>query len=270
MKTLFVSDLDGTLLQSDETLSAYTSEVINELITKKGMIFSYATARSFHTASKVTKGLQAKMPVIVYNGAFVLDAQTRDVMVSNYFTDSEVQNIKTLLKEQSVEPIVYAFNDGKEQFSYMKKDITIGAKKFIDSRNDDRNSPLEDKSLLYQGNIFYVTCIDTIEKLYPLYEQLKEQYHCIYQQDIYTKEQWLEILPRQATKANAILQLKEYLHCDTVVSFGDGENDVSMFTISDSCFAVANAVPSLKKMATAVIGNHNEDAVAKKLLEYFK
>ena len=43
MKTLYVSDLDGTLLRSDETTSEYTNSVINNL-TDRGMIFSYATA----------------------------------------------------------------------------------------------------------------------------------------------------------------------------------------------------------------------------------
>ena len=72
MKTLYVSDLDGTLLRSDISLSKYTCETINALAAR-GMLFSYATARSYSTASKVTKGLDAKIPLIVYNGAFVID-----------------------------------------------------------------------------------------------------------------------------------------------------------------------------------------------------
>lgn len=44
MKTLYVSDLDGTLLQNNERTSDYTNEVINRL-NANGMIFSYATAR---------------------------------------------------------------------------------------------------------------------------------------------------------------------------------------------------------------------------------
>ena len=59
MKTLYVSDLDGTLLRSDETISTYSAETLNAL-TKKGMLFSYATARSYHTARKVTKGLEPR------------------------------------------------------------------------------------------------------------------------------------------------------------------------------------------------------------------
>lgn len=72
MSTLYVSDLDGTLLRSNEVTSEYTNSVINSL-TDRGVIFSYATARSLITAKKVTKGINAKIPLIVYNGAFVID-----------------------------------------------------------------------------------------------------------------------------------------------------------------------------------------------------
>ena len=64
MRVLYVSDLDGTLLRSNETTSEYTNNVINRL-TDEGMIFSYATARSLITAKKVTKGINAKIPLIV-------------------------------------------------------------------------------------------------------------------------------------------------------------------------------------------------------------
>ena len=44
-KTLYVSDLDGTLLRHDQTVSPFTAETINTL-TARGMLFSYATAHS--------------------------------------------------------------------------------------------------------------------------------------------------------------------------------------------------------------------------------
>ena len=71
MKTLYVSDLDGTLLRNDAQTSEYTNQVINQL-TSEGILFSYATARSYLTATKATKGLNAKIPIICYNASFIL------------------------------------------------------------------------------------------------------------------------------------------------------------------------------------------------------
>ena len=81
MRTLYVSDLDGTLLNSQQMLSHFTIATINALV-EDGMFFSYATARSFVTAAQVTAGLNAHLPVIVYNGAFVLDSATGAPLLS--------------------------------------------------------------------------------------------------------------------------------------------------------------------------------------------
>lgn len=57
-KILYVSDLDGTLLNSNQTISDFTAQVINNLV-EKGMIFTYATARS--TYMPVLKLRQLKL-----------------------------------------------------------------------------------------------------------------------------------------------------------------------------------------------------------------
>lgn len=62
--TLYISDLDGTLLRSDQRTSAYTNETINRLV-GAGMCFSYATARSFHTAQKATQALKARATAVI-------------------------------------------------------------------------------------------------------------------------------------------------------------------------------------------------------------
>ena len=75
------------------------------------------------------------------------------------------------------------------------------------------------------------------EKLKPLYEKYKDIFHCVYQIDIYTNEQWLEIMPLTASKSNAI--------------------------------AVQNAHEDLKKYATAIITSNDDDGVAKWLESKF-
>ncbi len=262
MKTLYVSDLDGTLLRSDETTSEYTNQTLNKLI-DHGMLFSYATARSLVTARKATKGLDAKIPLIVYNGAFVVDNVTGERLISNFFDDS-VTDVLDELIAHDVYPIVYSFIDDVEKFTYIPKKSSKAELDFIATRKGDkRANPKADIRELYAGDIFYITCIDEEEKLEALHEKYKDQYHCVYQRDIYSGEQWLEIMPLHTSKANAIKQLKEYLGCDKLVVFGDGRNDIDMFEIADECYAVENAVEELKRIATAVIGSNNEDSVVK-------
>lgn len=262
MNTLYVSDLDGTLLRNNEMTSVYTNNVINSL-TQKGLLFSYATARSLITAKKVTAGINAKIPLIIYNGAFVVDNVTNEIMFANYF-DNSVYAVLDELSANNVYPIVYANIGGRERFSFVPELCTSGMKKFIGSRNGDiRTNSVDSVERLKAGDIFYITCIDTPEKLKPLYEMYRDSFHCVYQTDIYTGEQWLEIMPLQTSKANAIRQLKALLHCDKLIVFGDGKNDIDMFELADEGYAVQNAHNDLKKCATAVIESNDDDGVAK-------
>ena len=262
MSTLYVSDLDGTLLRSNETTSEYTNSVINSLV-DRGMLFSYATARSLNTAKKVTKGIIAKIPLIVYNGAFVIDNITEQILISNYF-DPSLAGVLDDLFSNDIYPIVYAYIDGKERFSFVPRLCTRGMKQFLDTRKGDiRTNVVEAPSDLKNGNLFYITCIDEPEKLSPLYEKYKDRYHCVYQKDIYTDEQWLEIMPQTASKSNAIKQLQAMLGCERLVVFGDGKNDIDMFQLPNESYAVSNAHEDLKQYATDIILSNDEDGVAK-------
>ena len=267
-KTLYISDLDGTLLLPNECLSDHTRSTLNALI-ERGLLFSYATARSFVTASRVTEGLCAQFPVIVYNGAFIIDNKTEEILLSNYFAPESVGEIRRILEQAGISPIVYAFVDSVEKFSSHDAESTEGARRFLATRKGDRReNPVGSADELYTGEVFYFTCIDAQERLAPVYQQLKDKHTCIFHQDIYTGGHWLEILPKEATKASAALALKARLGCDKIVAFGDGKNDIPMFQIADEAYAVENAVDELKAVATAVIGANTEDSVVKWLIEH--
>lgn len=271
-KTLYVSDLDGTLLHPNEKISAFSCETINRLA-EEGMLFSYATARSYHTAKKCTAGLTAKIPLIVYNGAFILNNATGKILIKNTFSKDDARGIYALLRRYGVSPIVYALIDGKEKFSYDEPHIPVCTWDFILTRKgDDRDRPLTGELEILDGEVYYFTCIDSPDILSPAYEAVQREFsgrcHPFYQKDIYSGDQWLEIMPAAATKAAAVRQLKQLTGAEKVVAFGDGKNDIPMFLEADQGYAVANADPELKKIATAVIGANTEDAVAKWLLQY--
>lgn len=268
MKTLYVSDLDGTLLRRDKTVSEFTVKTINEL-TARGMLFSYATARSYVTASRLTAGITAHIPVIIYNGAFILENGTERRLFSEHLSAEESRYVLDLLLSHGIYPFVYAMVDGVEKYTNCPRFQSAAAKTFEDGRpGDPRANPVDDPAELYRGDIFNITCIDDEEKMRPVYEQLRDRYQTLWFRDLYSGERWFEILPRNATKANAILKLKEMLGCDRIVCFGDAENDLSMFRIADESCAMANAVDEVKSVATRVIGSNEEDGVARYLLAH--
>lgn len=257
------------MLRSNEITSEYTNRIINSL-TEKDMIFSYATARSLITAKKVTEGLTAKIPLIVYNGAFVIDNVSEKLLIENYF-DNTVDSLLEDLFNNEVYPIVYAFIDNKEKFSFVPELCTQGMNIFINSRKGDiRRNTVKTVNDLKSGKIFYITCIDEPQKLEPLYEKYKNDFHCVYQKDIYSKTQWLEIMPKQTSKSNAIKQLQTLVNYERLVVFGDGKNDIDMFLMADESYAVQNADDELKKYADAIIPSNDNDGVAKWLEHNYK
>lgn len=267
-KTLFVTDLDGTLLTSGQYVSEKSREIINGLI-ERGAIFSYATARSLITAKKVTSGLAVKAPVIVNNGVFIVDAMTGEKLIKNTFSAEQAADIFDTLSDFGIQPLVYSIIDGDERFSYIIPKLTRAMSDFLATKDDRRHRPVTSEENMLDGETFYFTCIDEAGSMSKACEELKTRYYCVYGRDIYSGDQWLEILPEKATKAHAVMQLKEYCGCEKVVAFGDAVNDIPMFKAADECYAVENAAPELKNIADGIIGSNNEDSVAKFILEYF-
>lgn len=272
MKTLYVSDLDGTLLTSQSNLSSQTIYIMNKLI-EQGMQFTFATARSISSASKVIQGLRLKIPMIVYNGAFMLEPINHSKIYSCFFSNDESKQLIDTLLSSFQYPFVYAYIDGIERISYLPDKLHEGGYYYLAQReNDKRFRPVKHIEELYEGDIFYMTCIHEGASLQAVYDKMCSYpfVNTIFQQELYREEYWLEMMPLQATKANAIQVLKEMGKYDQVISFGDAINDLPMFAMSDACYAVENAVPQVKEKATGVIKDHNQDAVALWLQEHFR
>ncbi len=268
-RTLYVSDLDGTLLNRRSQISPQSLTILNSLI-ERGVSFTYATARSLSSARIAAQGLHLRLPVAVYNGAFLIDAATGRIQHACTFTLKERMQAQVLFQAYKVHPFVYTFLEGQERVLWHSGTENPGMKRYLDSRpGDPRFLPVSSSEKIYQGEIFYYTCIGSrseLEGLAHAFEQDK-RYTCLFQREIYTEDEyWLEIMPQAATKANAILRLKELFGFEKIVSFGDAVNDLPMFRISDEAYAVENAAPALKQEATDIIADNENDGVALWLL----
>ena len=268
-KTLFVSDLDGTLLNSKQTLSDNTKKTINKLVLN-GLSFTFATARSLTTAREVTQGLDLKLPVIVYNGAFIQEYESGASVMSQTFSQDEKEEILAEHLRFDLHPRIYALHHGVERFSYEADKLSQGTRDYLEKRRSDKRAHPTTQERLLDGDVFCFSSIDDYEKMLPLYHVLKQKYHAVLYQDPYTAYFWLEVLPKRATKADAVLALKERLAYERVIVFGDEKNDLSMFAAADESYAVANADEDVKRLATDVIASNDSDGVVSYLCSLYE
>jgi Cof subfamily protein (haloacid dehalogenase superfamily) len=265
MKTLYLTDLDGTLLRFDESISEFSLSTINQFM-ENGGLFSYATGRSYATSAKVAAKLKIEIPVICQNGRTIVDNLTGKSLLAHNFEPQDARDILSMILSHNIPPVVFSYINGAERFSYVSGNINRGMSFWQDRRgHDTRRRPVDCQSELYFGDIIYFVCIGDLELASFINNIFKddERIHTILHKDNYTEAWWCEILPAPAKKSIAALELKNKLGCDKLVVFGDGQNDLCMFRIADESYATANAVPELKEIATNIIGSNETDAVAK-------
>ena len=266
LKTLYVTDLDGTLMRNDQTLSEYTVTTLNRLI-GEGFNITYATARSFTSAHKITEDLKIKIPVITRNGTTFADQIRNEETEISRFSPEQLDKLKSILKGLiETRGFVSAYFGKTMNKTYMFGDLCEGLDKYVSYyKNDKRMVGVENYEDLFKGIVTYITIIDEREVLEPYYEKIRKagDWETVFSKDTYGKEFWLEICPTNATKAKAVQKLKDRLGLDRIVVFGDSVNDLSMFAVADEACAVSNAIDELKKSATKIILSNEEDGVAR-------
>lgn len=261
-KTLYITDLDGTLLRNDATVSDYTADVTKRL-RDKGILFTYATARAYTSASAITRDITPHIPTVVYNGTFIVDAATGQRIAVKHMTKAESDYVLEVFADHGVSPVVYSIIDVVEKYSYCYEQLPEASKVFLNARKGDARENPTTPDRLGEGQVFHFTSLADGDKLAAIRDILKKDFPAELFLDRYFHEMFLEIHPKGATKAEGVLELKRILGCDRIVCFGDGNNDIPMFRIADECYTVANAEPALKEIATAVIGDNESDGVAR-------
>ncbi len=130
-KTLYVSDLDGTLLTPEQRLSPFTVRVLEYLL-GQGVAFTYATARS----------------------AFVRLGPQGEVLLRQGFSPEQGEAVKKLLARWEIQPLVYTLLEGKERVRWVPGKETPGVARYLESRQGDpRLLPAQEASL-YEGESF--------------------------------------------------------------------------------------------------------------------
>ena len=266
MKTLYLSDLDGTFLNSKGEISENSRKMLSELI-DKGVMFTVATARTHATVMQMFQGINLPCPLVLMNGVTLYDPAEKHIISSKAIPTQLGNKIISEFKKRSIEPMLYfqqgdtleihyseLTNDYQKEYVSQRTDCT--GKKFIHSPG---LVPIENRKLVYIVSLDYY---DNIKDVYTAVSELDDA-HCMFYKDNYSDLYFLEIISKTVSKASGASEVKKLLGADRMIAFGDNLNDISLFQVADEAYAVSNAEKALKDIATGVIGSNDDDAVVK-------
>jgi Cof subfamily protein (haloacid dehalogenase superfamily) len=274
MKTLYISDLDGTLLHPNVELSSNSITIINNLI-GQGMLFSVATARTIASVKPILKNITVSMPIVLMNGVAIYDLNESKYIKIEAFPKKSITSLMSIIQEYHLKGFAYTITNGV-MATYYEELKTKGMQDFYQERVDRYQKKfiqVDDFTSLSDEPIIYFSLLDQRDYLEPIYHLLEsiQDLNCVFYKDNYSLDLWyLEIYSKTASKFHAVQYLRSYLNLDSIVCFGDNRNDLPLFEASDKKIAVGNAVAELQAKADLIIGKNYEDGVANWLAKNFR
>lgn len=266
-KTLYVSDLDGTLLGRDSQLSCESVEILNRVLTR-GVNFTIATARTPATVVGIMEHVRTKLPFIVLNGGAMWDNSVRRFASTTPIPATTVCRVCEIFEKHGLRPLVYRrcgdalevhhFGElSPQEELFVKERLNLGFKRFC---LDDVNYKVSDNEalLLFAMNDF--------EVLSRIHGEVLSHVDCasVCYHDIFDPSAGLmETYAPGVSKAVAIRKLASEIGAKRLVVFGDNLNDIPMMQIADCAVAPDNAVDEVKAVADIVIEPNYTHSVAR-------
>lgn len=276
-KTLYVSDMDGTLLSSDSRVSTESARIISDL-SAEGALITVATARTPATVVPLLADTRIATEAIVMTGAARWDFRRGCFAHTHRIAAESTRRILEICASRGAHPFVYieapdgrtmdvyhaaaAMNRAEESFYLERRHLKL--KRFHLCK------PVPADALERTLLMFAMGPRENIEEIAELIRMSSDCNVSCYP-DIFNESIGnLEIQAPGISKASAIRSLAAELGAERTVVFGDNLNDLPMFAIADVAVAVANAEPEVKAAATTIIGPNYTDAVARFIAADFR
>jgi len=271
MNSVFVSDLDGTLLNNAANVSAHTASRLRHML-ENGLQFTVATARSIGAVRALLGALPLPLPVIELNGAGLSDLATGKHLVLHTLSAETAAAVLEVLERRGFSPFVASFDGELDRLSWSSL-INEGAEWYLGEKkrlNDARLRPVKCNSEVLTESVVGFTTFGREAELLALTADLNEAFEGNIQAQAipnhYIPGWWeLNINHPEARKDKAVLRLlKDFCAPGSVLTvIGDNLNDLEMFRVADRSVAVANAVPEALDIADIVIESNEGDGVVR-------
>ena len=262
---LVASDLDGTLVRSDLSVSARTREVLAR-VEDSGALFVMVTGRPPRWMAPVAEQTGHRGLAVCANGALVYDLHTERVVRSSLLTADVAGEVVRALRD-GVPGISFAIEkppvDGVPG-GFAREHVYV-------PRWDNGEVAVEDLQVMVAGGAV---------KLLARQEDLGSDELLAVARDCLgptaelthsSADGLLEISAPGISKASGLASLAEQWGIDAqdVVAFGDMPNDLPMLAWAGLSVGMANAHPEVLEAVDEVTASNDEDGVAQVLERWF-
>jgi len=278
MATLYVTDLDGTLIRDDLSLSPWSRERLVSLL-KEGALITVATARSIVSLSAILGDIPFRLPVVEFNGAFLTDYGTKRHIVVREIDRDIVPVLHDMIVAAGSRPFLSTF-DGTRDLLLSTGARNAGEDAYLQERLSFRDSRLREVVVLRPAFAHQVVCFSMIDREQPLAELAARidaafagrVIGTLYAYRYFPGWFFLSVYDARATKDQGIRTLIDLqgLERPDLVVFGDDVNEAGFFRIATRAVARATARPDLAAAAHEVIGTNGEDSVMRWIDDHFR
>lgn len=259
------SDLDGTLISSDNEVSEENLDAIDRMH-NAGVRFIVLTGRTLYEVPLELRHNDSIDYIIYSNGVGIWDRK-RGLLKNNFIDDEKAKKVFEILSEYETfteiysggRPYVDASKFDSEHFLYYKID-----KGFIPEMNKSRVKIPNLRKIIDDSN-------DKVEMFDVFFRYEKERQECLKRlkndfDDLFVTSSMsnnLEIVRAGNSKGNTLIEFCNKMGIDikSVTVLGDSKNDISAFETDAKGYAVANACDELKNLADKVICSNDENVM---------
>lgn len=257
---LVVSDMDGTLLNSNHEVSSLFLELFKEL-KKHNILFVAASGRPYYSIIEKLHSIKDDIIIVAENGGIVIEKDK--LLLSTPIKKEHLSEVETLINSNNhIHPVFCTKLKAyfKNQSNGYIKLLTEYYPNFqvIDSIDEIKEDII--KIALYHD-------IDSEKHIYPYFKHLKANY-----QVKISGKHWVDLSDDFAHKGHAIelLQKKYHISPNETLAFGDYNNDIEMLKLATYSFAMENAHDNVKKIALYETKSNNDlgvEIILEKLIQ---
>lgn len=266
-KNLLFTDMDGTLLLNDSTVSPEMHAALDRM-TAAGHHLILSSGRPLPSILEVREKENMCYPnmlILSNNGALVYDCDRKCNILEYKLSQEDIRHIVGKAEAQGLH--IHGYTDTEIVCHGMNAELEFYTRRI--------HMPLQcvsDIASALPEGCFKLQVIHLTDKsvLEAFRESLLE--YCGERiQMIFSNDQYLEILPAQAGKGNALRFIADFLHAPLSHTFaaGDAENDISMLRAAGTGIAMANAAEAVKKAAHIITQQSNDENGLLEILEQY-